>query len=585
MNRKFNEMKKLISLFSIVFLSLWVFGQWVSPGSGTLYTLSSLPSVAPGAVSSPESGVYQISQNLTLSAGDTLLLESSAARVSVGDNITITILGTLASEARSGRLLFTGDSSGTSPFELRLDNAATARISQVHFQHGYQLFLYNAGGVEITGCEFSGFRNSAINLMNSSPIIQNCYFHHNQKAAISSAVNTNCSPKILDNVFYNNDLSNANVPQINLGPGAADTILIVGNRIEGVAQTMSGGIGVMSLGGGSTRLTVSGNHILHNRYGYTQNGSNIFAIITDNIIEHNDLETTPNNGGSGISIYGSGTSCGAKIRRNLIHDNLWGVTAIYYHSIDMGTAEDPGGNVLYHNGNSNVEYELYNNSGCDMNAVGNYWGDNTLSHAEDVIYHQNDNSSYGLVTFSPILKLEPEFLSFRILQENNPELFQDLLFDVAEGSDTIFAVLHSDGVHNLPEMLAPTIELPSGVACEPGPSEPQDFSSPVTYTLTTPHGTSRTYVAAIVTAGGVEYFEEMSVSLFPNPVTGDCFTLRNGQGGTVKVEIRSLTGQLVRTAQRAGVLLSVSTAGLEKGVYLVTIIKENQRKTVRVVNL
>ena len=540
--------------------------------------------ICPTAVSNPQNRQYQIHQNITISANDTLYLESDANDIFVDNNITITILGAIISEPRINHLYIIGDSTGTSFFELLLDQASTANLSYIYFQYVEQILLFNSGQVLFDNCVFSDFSNSAINYMNCNPIIQNCYFHDNQKAAVTSAVNTAGSPRIINNLFQNNDLSNANVPQINIGPGAEDTIVIVGNHIEGVAQNMSGGIGIMNMGSSNTILFVKDNVIENNRYGYTQNGTNIYAIIEDNIIRNNNLETNPNNGGSGISIYGSTTSCGAKIRRNLIHGNLWGITAIYNHNIDMGTAEDPGENVLYDNGNNNVEYELYNNSSYNISAIGNYWGNNDMSHAEDVIYHQTDNSSYGLVSYNPIMEIEPKFLSFSITIHEF-ELEQELVFDLSQDNDTIVAYYVFDCVHELPDLLRPTVEVPLGVTCSPEPDNPQDFNQPVSYTLTTPHGTSRTYVAIVNYVGAVADHETMPVTLSPNPVSGGQFTLRNESGKSIAVEVLSITGQLVYQSESTDESFSVSTSDWEKGIYLVTVSQDGKRKNFKVVNL
>lgn len=578
-------MKRLFSLFVAIIVSITAFGQWVSPGNGTLYTMASLSTIAPDVVSNLQGGQFRINQNITISANDTLCLESSAQQITVDDNLTITILGSIITEFRYNQLLFSGDSTGTPSFELLLDQASTANLSHVYFQYGQQIFLFNSGQVQFMLCEFSGFSDAVINFMNCSPDIQHCYFHDNQKAAIASAVNTAGSPKIITNVFENNVLSNINVPQINLGPGAEDTIIIEGNYIVGTAQDKSGGIGIMNMGASNTVLLVKNNVIENNRYGYTQNGTNIYAIIEDNIIRNNNLEPNPNNGGSGISIYGSTTTCGAKLRHNLIHGNLWGVTAIYNHNIDMGTAEDPGGNVLYDNGNNNVEYELYNNSSCNMSAIGNYWGSNDVSHAEDVIYHQTDNSSYGLVTYNPIMEIEPKFLSFRIIYDDYLGSVQELVFDLSQDNDTIVAYYEFDCVHVLPDLQRPIVEVPLGVTCSPEPDNPQNFNQPVSYTLTTPHGTSRTYVAIVNYVGAVTDHETMPVTLFPNPVSGGQFTLRNESGKSIAVEVHSITGQLVYQAESAEESFSVSTSDWQKGIYLVTVSQDGKRKTFKVVNL
>lgn len=577
-------MKRFFCLLVATIVSITAFGQWVSPGNGTNYNLSSLCVAAYGAVSMSQSGHYQIHQDITISANDILYLESGATDIQIDNGVTITINGAIMTENRTNRLYITGDSTGTSFFTLCLGNAATANLSNVVFQYGQKIQLLNSGQVVFDNCEFTNFSDAVINYMNCNPTIQNCYFHDNQKAAVTSAVNTTGSPKILSNHFYNNDLSNANVPQINIGPGDQDTIIIMDNYIEGVAQNMSGGIGIMNMGSSNTLLLVKGNVIENNRYGYTQNGTNVYAIIEDNIIRNNNLETNPNNGGSGISIYGSSTTCGAKLRRNLIHGNLWGVTAIYNHNIDMGTAEDPGGNVLYDNGNNNVEYELYNNSSCNMSAVGNYWGSNDATHAEDVIYHQNDNSSFGLVTYTPIMKIEPKFLYFIVYIYDDNTGFQDIVFDLSQDSDTIYGTYYGEPDMAF-EQISPNVGMPMGVTCSPEPDNPQNFNQPVSYTLTTPHGTSRTYVAVINFTEAVEDYETMPVTLSPNPVSGGHFTLHNESGKSISVEVHSITGQLVYQAESADNNVSVITSDWEKGIYLVTVSQDGKRKIFKVVNL
>lgn len=580
-------MKRFFSLLVATIVSITAFGQWVSPGNGTNYNLSSLCIAAYGAVNMSQSGHYQIHQDITISANDILYLESGATDIQIDNGVTITINGAIMTENRVNSLHITGDSTGTSFFMLCLGNAATANLSNVVFQYGQKIQLLNSGQVVFDNCEFTNFSDAVINYMNCNPTIQNCYFHDNQKAAVTSAVNTTGSPKILSNHFYNNDLSNANVPQINIGPGDQDTIIIMGNYIEGVAQNMSGGIGIMNMGASNTVLLVKGNVIENNRYGYTQNGTNIYAIIEDNIIRNNNLETNPNNGGSGISIYGSTTTCGAKLRRNLIHGNLWGITAIYNHNIDMGTAEDPGGNVLYDNGNNNVEYELYNNSSCNMSAVGNYWGDNDASHAEDVIYHQNDNSSYGLVTYNPVMELYPDMLDFRILVSNNPQITnfydEDIVFSFSEYGDTLF-YFFGCAVPDL-SSIVPTVTIPFGVSCSPNPEEIVNLYNAVTYTLTTPHGTSKDWVVVAYIGGGVDEHNDISVSIVQNPIINNIIHLRNESGKSISVEVHSITGQLVYQAESTEESFSVSTSDWEKGIYLVTVSQDGKRKIFKVVNL
>ncbi len=412
-------MKKLLIVITGLFFVNYSFAQWVSPGNGQTYTLESLCTAAPSAVQASTSGHYVISQNLTLSANDMLTLESSAMSVVVNNGVTLTIIGCLQTETRNQPLVFQGDSTQNNYFELRFEESSLSSLLNVHFRYCQGIKLINSGMV-IDSCEFDHFSNHVIGYINCHPVIRNCYFHDNQACAIQSAVNADGCPRILNNVFYNNVLANTNNPQINIGPGTTDTIFIIGNRIEGVASTMSGGIGISNLSNpGVTHVLLKDNVITNNRYGYTQNGYRISAEIYDNQFIDNDLEVTPNNGGSGISIYGYDTTCAAKLRRNLITGNLWGVTAIYYHHLDMGTAEDYGYNVLYNNGNGGVDYELYNNANSNMDAVGNYWGYSTADSVENVIFHKPDNDSYGLVTYIPFCVSNPESMQNNLLTKIN----------------------------------------------------------------------------------------------------------------------------------------------------------------------
>lgn len=404
--------------FLFVFVALFFVCQAVAQ-SGQSYTLQSLTQYLPNAVQSTQPNQYRILQNLTLLAEDTLVLESSAVSVSVDHDVTLTFLGTVLTENRDQMLLIQGDSTQNNYFEIRFEDAAPSILSKAHIQYCSHITLINSN-ILIDDCELDHFSGHVISYMNCNPVIQNSYIHDNQACAIQSAVNTDGCPSILNNVFYNNVLGNANTPQINIGPGTTDTIRIIGNTIEGVASNMSGGIGIMNLSNPDvSKVLLKDNIIKNNRYGYTQNGYRISSDIFDNQFIDNNLEVNPNNGGSGISVYGYDNTCAAKLRRNLITGNLWGVTAIYYHYMDMGTAEDPGYNLLYNNGNGGVDYELYNNAFSDMDAVGNYWGCDNADAAEAVIYHQADDASLGLVNYLPIYVLEPEGISSNVLTKIN----------------------------------------------------------------------------------------------------------------------------------------------------------------------
>lgn len=388
------------------------YAQIVSPGTGITLTFNDLVYDPSGAVTSSQPGVYEVHQNLTLAANDTLLLDAATMEIYMDAELSIQVHGCVRCASRDDKLIVSGvttDASSTL-FELRFEDADVSILSNLLVEYCQQILVSNSP-ITFDNCEFRYFNSQVIKYMNCNPMIRNCYFHDNQSAAVNSGVNVMGSPIIRNNQFYHNVLSNVNQPQLNLGPGSVnDTIFIEDNTIVG-CSSMSGGIVIANLMNvGNTKAVIRGNVIENNRYGYNQQGNNIYSIIEDNIFRDNNLETNPMNGGSGISIYGSDETCAAKLRRNIITGNLWGVTAIYYHSVDMGTAEDYGYNCIYDNGNGGEEYDLYNNANSNLAAIGNYWGEDTESYAESVIFHQPDQANLGLVSYSPVVTLASEQL-------------------------------------------------------------------------------------------------------------------------------------------------------------------------------
>ena len=396
-------MKKFF-LFCFYLCSFSIYAQILTPGTGVRLTFHDIALYSTDAVTNPQTGNYTIHQNLTISSGDTLILDNPTLSIHVADSVSIIIQGCIICEERDNQLVISGENNNNpaSLFELRFENAVSSMLSNLLFEYAQNIVI-NESSVCFHNCEFRYFREPVIKYMNCNPIIEQCYFHDNQSAAINSAANVTGAPIIRNNQFYHNVLGNANQPQLNLGPGTAtDTLIIENNHIEGCVS-MSGGIAIANLMNISeTKAIVRHNLVENNRYGYTQQGTNISSLIEDNIFINNNLEENPMNGGSGISIYGYDTTCTAKIRHNLITGNLWGITAIYYHHIDMGTISDFGYNCLYDNGNNGEMYALYNNANSPITAVGNYWGDDSEAFAESVIYHQTDQTNLGMVGYLPI---------------------------------------------------------------------------------------------------------------------------------------------------------------------------------------
>ena len=563
-------MKKYLFLIFALVVVNQCFAQWISEGNNRLYTLSMLAESAPDAVSAVDDGSYTISQDITISQTDTLLLENSASSIQVNPSIKILVNGTLQTENRNTTLNIIGDSQPDNHFSVTFDSASANVIENVKISECYRILMINSD-VIFKKCEFLNFSNHVISYMNCNPLIQDCFFHDNAACAIQSAVNTDGCPKIINNRFFSNVTSNSNNPQINIGPGTSDTIVISGNLIEGLNSDKSGGIGIANLyNPGVTNVILKDNIIKNNRYGYTQNGYRISSQIINNQIIDNYLETIPNNGGSGISIYGYDQSNAAKLRNNLITGNLWGVTAIYYNDIDMGTEDDFGYNVIYDNWNSGKEYELFNNSNSDISAVGNYWGHDNADQVENVIYHKTDSAIYGMVNYLPIYVIEPSITSFSLLKEDNPCLESDVFGSFSAENDTIFlhiVELSSSAITNL----KPRITVPYGVMTDPDGAESINFENPFVITASTPHQTTKGYVVVADFALSVNNHEESGFNIFPNPIVSNSFMVESSKIKDYVWTIYSMDGK----TELSGVVKpgsnNIDVAKISSGVYILEI--------------
>ena len=401
-------MKKLFLLISLIAgLVSAINAQWVSPGNGTTYTLPDLVAASDGVVTNSSGTVFSFNADVTISQGDVLQIDNQVTRIDA-PGVLITINGSMTCVHTGDRVKLYGTQQNQ--FSMRFENATGCNIKKMYFSDGAGIKVIESE-VTLDDVKFTYFTrdysSSVIDVLNCDPVIKDCYFMLNEGAAIGSPANGQASPQIL-NCEFDTNVNGVNAPQINLGPGAEDTIRIVGNEIYTYYATWyGGGISVADLMGvGSTKVLLKNNIIRECRYGYNQQGQTISSVIEGNSFLNNNHEENPMNGGSGISIYGTSVNNKAILRNNVITGNLWGITAIYQHDIDMGTEDDWGHNEIHDNGNNDMVYDLYNNSACDITAIGNDWGALSVERIEDHIYHQNDDPTLGLVTFYPFVGCE-----------------------------------------------------------------------------------------------------------------------------------------------------------------------------------
>jgi hypothetical protein len=411
----------LLTILSLIVMNTVYANQYVTPGTGVKYTLDDLVTNSGGRVTF-SSGTYFINDTVSINTNDTLAIYNDATvKFMLNTYLGVRQNGVLLIDPQNN-VTFTANNVTDGYLGVKLDTTSASIIRKLTFEYAVS-FRINDCNPTLDSCIFrynnnlasTSFGNGAIALFRANPLIKNCSFINNKRAAIQGGANISNAPKIYNSYFFANSTTNANVPQINLGSTSAsgqDTVKIIGNTIYG-GYVMSGGIGFLPTG--NVYAVINGNVIRKNRYGVTFNGgSNINAVISYNIIDTNNIQNDPNLGGSGIAFSGGSASSqqNSIVTGNIIRANLWGITIQGRSRPNLGNLSnadttDDGKNQFINNTNATTPFiDLYNNTVDNIMAENNYWYTNDIAVAEQRIFHQVDNASLGLVDFDPIATAE-----------------------------------------------------------------------------------------------------------------------------------------------------------------------------------
>ncbi len=392
--------------------------EFVTDGTGNVYTFNSLSQIEGTGVTLQDDGSYLVSADFTIAEGDVLQLLNNDV-IKMADGVRITLDGD-ADFTPADTAVVTRDAVDSKPkgFWMMGENG-NANMKNVTFEYVGVVFGGLNSSLHADNCTFTlhnGKSSSSgalsFNASCGGNIVENCYFIENTLNAIGNGASNPVGIIIRDCIFWHNTTDNRNKHQINLTCAGDYDVYITGNAVIGGQFTMSGGIGVSNMMGmGHTgKVYIEDNYIADNRYGITTIGS-IDAIIRNNTMIDNCYETNPNNGGSCVSIYDSSSSSNIYMEGNWMEGGLWGITVPSgAPNINLGKVEDPeaedynpGNNTFVNNGNGGVLYDLFNNGTGTIWAQGNTWNvdEQTEEKIEEVIYHQVDDPSKGLVIFMP----------------------------------------------------------------------------------------------------------------------------------------------------------------------------------------
>ncbi len=395
---------KKITLLLLSFCSVIAFAQFTSPGTGITYNLASLSAAAPTVLVNNGSH-YQMTNDITISAGDTLLMnEDTTLKIDSGKLLTVkgiynTNAGNILITATDPTAVFRGiqfdAGSDVTMRNTTLEYGGGIRVSTGDFLMDNCIVRYFKG-VLVTG--------GAMSFSTGTPTVQNCQFVENDQPALSAGANITVSARFFNNYLYKNSKAANKRPQINFGPGGSDSLKIVGNTIIGDRTILvNGGISSAPIAGTSNKFRIEGNTVKDTTFGINVTGTISSGIIKNNILEDNNTIADPMLGGSGISLTSTGM---VTITGNQIRNNLWGITLIGTATANLGDDATAGNNIFKNNGNGGNVYALYNNTANSVNAKYNCWREGELSDddmVESVISHKVDNASLGEVFFKPYL--------------------------------------------------------------------------------------------------------------------------------------------------------------------------------------
>ncbi|SMC58967.1 T9SS type A sorting domain-containing protein [Moheibacter sediminis] len=403
-------MKAKFLPFIFTGLASFTFAQYSTPNTGVEWTLDDIAAASPETVT-VSGNEYKLHENLIIETNDALLLNENLT-LKIGSEVEIEVKGKFISDAGDEQITITAIDNET-PYEgFWFYDESEGFFRNTLITHGGGIRVVTAK-FEMYNCEMThniksdgSSSGGAISFSKGSPVIKNSIFKFNVHPALSSGANTSVSALIEGNYFEGNNTSNNNRPQINMGPsGDADSIRIINNTVIGDRDlTMVGGISASSLVNVLNKIVIKGNIVKNNRYGITSMG-NSTGVIADNVIEDNNSEGIPMNGGSGINLFSTNL---IYVKNNQIRRNLWGVTMQGTAQANFGSDDDedfnPGGNVFSENGNEGEVYALFNNTPNTVKALHNCWiegQESTIEDVENVISHKNDDDTLGEVFFDP----------------------------------------------------------------------------------------------------------------------------------------------------------------------------------------
>ena len=402
-------MKKITLTTLLTFFAFAItFAQtYTTPNTGVTWTLDDIAAASPTTITVSGSE-YTLLENLEIAENDAVVIDTDLTLL-IDADLLIKVYGAFTVSANEVTITALDEAAPYEGFRFEEFSEIDIKNATISYGGGLRVLTetFSIDNCTITNNVSGATSSAVIQLSRGMAQITNNLIQFNENPAVGSAANSGVSPYIYNNHIEGNNTDNANRPQINIGTTLANEPLqIIQNIIIGDPNlTMVGGIAIANFVGANVNAVIEDNVIQNNRYGITIMGPVDAALIKNNLIEDNNTQGDPALGGSGINILTSSARNEVVVTGNTIRRNIWGITLQDQASINLGDdIDNPGGNVFSENGNGGVVYALYNNTANPVMAKNNCWiegEESTVEEVEDVIFHQVDDATLGLVTFDP----------------------------------------------------------------------------------------------------------------------------------------------------------------------------------------
>ncbi|MEO8665828.1 MAG: T9SS type A sorting domain-containing protein [Ignavibacteria bacterium] len=409
-------MKKIFVLF-FLFLFSNSYSNYSTPGTGVSWTMDSLVTYSNGGVTAELWG-YNLMDTISVSSADTIKVLSNCT-IKMSMNIKLIVRGTLIINPPDS-VLVTALDTLLAPLGFEFLNASSvSMLRKMIFEYCSSIDLVNSN-ILIDSCVIrKNYPNNiqssgSLDMSQSDPVISNCQFYRNANQAISMTDNANSSPKIINNLFYANNLyTDGPAVQIYIAdPRANTSVYFTGNRVYGTYNGAAGSINVGGVAVRSTSITafnvfIENNIIKRNNYGLLLQTSwfDTLKIINNTIDSNNAFPNDSLNTGYGIR-YQSGFYSACILQNNKVRGNLFGVIqqsgfggGINLGDLSMGDTNNTGLNKIYGNKYKGKEYAFITYDTNKIKAENNYWG---TDNADSILAHMYIIPG-GSVDFTPYI--------------------------------------------------------------------------------------------------------------------------------------------------------------------------------------